>query len=728
MINAPFFDKQPTDKFTEIFCLIGSQAWGALSYNKQEKRANGQEWLLLCQATGKDPKNLPLVIGKDQLSQVNQLNLTQSQTMIRFCQVGELSEMQKTALLQNIAQNSPLETVIFADNLGQTIEDVSDYIHRLRTDESTQQLAKMATDKIAENEPKYSPYFEERNINGRKGLYYVIPKLDKEGEIIYEIEKWACDPLELKGEGYTESGEAFYIFEWLHPQTKKRHQEAISFANFGKTAGWEVMQRYGLKMTNESYLNKLADYFHFNGDHKTKWSVTEKTGWHNGAYLLPSGEIIGEPKNPVLFKNKSNGENGYTTKGTAESWKNEIAHYIRGNQSMMLAIAASFASPLLKILNADSFGVHLHHDSTAGKSTALNLANSIWGHRKTLEKSWDNTPVAIMNFAQSVNDGLLTLDELGQVQDVKDVENAAYKLFNETGRGRGQKDGGNQEVNKWKIIALSTGEYDLEGFLKSKGITPKAGQLVRLLNVPMIEAKELHGFTNNKAHADHLNAQTFEHYGVVGREWIKFIIANKAEIKAQYKAVEKLWLERLEHQNAQIQRVSSRFAILETALQLAKSFTGWSEEENREAILKSFLDWQEDFGTRSREETTVINQVNSWLFANLESRFIKCPAVGEYPQPTVYNAAGYRFIQDYGKYKKGQMFIIPKVFTDEVLAGRNKKVALKVLAEVKMLTPSGSKDLNNVYLHKTPSTIDPKRTRCYLVEQLDESTEDEPSE
>lgn len=727
MNNAPFFDKQPTDKITEIFCLIGSDAWNALGYNKQEKQAYGEEWMLLCQATGKSTKNLPLVIGKTQLEEAHKIELTRSQSVIRFCQFGEISETQKTALLQNIAQNSPLERVFFANNLGEITEDVSDYIHRLRTDESTLQLAQLATDKIAENEPKYSPYFDERNINGRKGLYYIVPKLDKEGDVMYEIEKWACDPLALKGEGYTESGEAFYIFEWLHPQTKKLHQEAISFANFGKAAGWEMMQRYGLKMTNESYLNKLADYFHFNGDHATKWTVTDKTGWHNGAYLLPSGEIIGEPKHPVLFKNKSNGENGYSTKGTAESWKNEIAHYIRGNQSMMLALAASFASPLLKILNADSFGIHLHHDSTAGKSTALNIANSVWGQRKILEKSWDNTPVAIMNFAKTVNDGLLTLDELDQANDVKDVANASYKLFNETGRGRGQKDGGNQEVDKWKIIALSTGEYDLEGYLKSKGaMNPKAGQLVRLLNVPMIEAKELHGFTNNKAHADHLNAQTFEHYGVVGREWIKFIIANKAEIKAQYRAIEKLWLERLEHQNAQIQRVSSRFAILETALQLAKPFTGWSEEENREAILKSFLDWQEDFGTRSREETAVIHQVNSWLFANLESRFVEYPV--NVTQGKIHNKAGYVFTQDYKEFKQGQVFIIPKVFTDEVLAGRNKKVALKVLAEVKMLTPSGSKDLNNVYLHKIPLAIDPKRTRCYLVEQLDESTEDAPRE
>lgn len=48
--------------------------------------------------------------------------------------------------------------------------------------------------------------------------------------------------------------------------------------------------------------------------------------------------------------------------------------------------------------------------------------------------------------------------------------------------------------------------------------------------------------------------------------------------------------------------------------------------------------------------------------------------------------------------------------------------------EVKMLTPSQGKDTTNVYLHKIPLAIDPKRTRCYLVEQLDESTENEQDE
>ena len=61
-------------------------------------------------------------------------------------------------------------------------------------------------------------------------------------------------------------------------------------------------------MTNESYLNKLADHFHFNGNHERKWTVTEITGWKNEAYLLPSGEVIGQATPPVLFKIRMTGK------------------------------------------------------------------------------------------------------------------------------------------------------------------------------------------------------------------------------------------------------------------------------------------------------------------------------------------------------------------------------------------------------------------------------------
>ncbi|MDA5621946.1 hypothetical protein NM951_12935, partial [Pasteurella multocida subsp. multocida] len=72
---------------------------------------------------------------------------------------------------------------------------------------------------------------------------------------------------------------------------------------------------------------------------------------------------------------------------------------------------------------------------------------------------------------------------------------------------------------------------DLETQLRLQGVKVHAGQLVRLLNIPLMEAKELHQFRNNKAHADHLNEKVLEHYGAVGREWIYFLADNKETVK-----------------------------------------------------------------------------------------------------------------------------------------------------------------------------------------------------
>lgn len=78
--------------------------------------------------------------------------------------------------------------------------------------------------------------------------------------------------------------------------------EAVPLADFGTEAGWKQLKAKGLKMTFGTGLTaKLVEHFHFNGDHKTKWNVTNLTGRQNGAYLLPNGEILGEPNKPFIL-------------------------------------------------------------------------------------------------------------------------------------------------------------------------------------------------------------------------------------------------------------------------------------------------------------------------------------------------------------------------------------------------------------------------------------------
>lgn len=719
MNNAPFFDKQPTDKITELFCLIGTKAWEALGYDKQNKTANGEAWHLICDSTGTKRAHLPLVIGSKSLNDVHQLNLTKTQTSIRFFVFGDLNEKQKTALLNNLAKHSPVENVRFTYDLGATFEDSSDYLKRLREDENAQKIAALISEDIIKNAPKKTPYIEYREEDDREGLFYITPVLDRDsGEIINEKIKWVCDNLELKGQGKDQQGEYYYLFSWQNADEQEPRLEAVHLAEFGSETGWKQLKANGLKMTTGQGLTaNLAQHFHaISKTVPQNWKITKLTGWQNGAYLLPSGEMIGEPQSPIYFTEKSGASLGYTTMGTLESWQREIADNLKGNHSMMLGIAVALSAPMLAIIGRESFGVHLFAESSKGKSTTLNIANSIYGNPEKIRLSWSTTAVGIKNEATARNDGFITLDEIGQAKDAKNLEAIAYDLFNETGKIQGKKEGGNREINRWKVTAFSTGEKDLETQLRLQGAKVHAGQLVRLLNVPLEEAKHLHQFSNNKAHADHLNEKVLENFGVIGREWIKFLSENGELARSTYKEIKTKWLDLTSNMSGQVQRVAGdRFAVLETALQLAKHLTQWTEEENAQAILKNFLSWKEDFGEKSREETSIIDTLFDWINEN-EASFIEYPF--DENQRTPNKTAGFRILPNEATKELEHFLLYPKAFK-EILSNYPIKMACETLANAGILIKPAKPEQGYEYMFIVSQKLVGKRkVRAYKIKPL----------
>ncbi|WP_241009245.1 DUF927 domain-containing protein [Aggregatibacter actinomycetemcomitans] len=656
------------------------------------------------------------------------MRLTKESThFIRLCVFGEFTESQKSAVLLNLSKYSKVEKVQVCDSLGQQIEDCSDYVARLRIDEESQQraaeVAKLA--EIAEA-PKTSPYVEFRELNNINGLFLVTPKLDKDtGEILREDQKWICSNVDLVGQGKNEQGEYYYLFKWRNPDEREPRLEAVHLADFGTEAGWKQLKGKGLKMTQgQGLIGKLTEHFHnLSNTAPCDYKITKLAGWQNGAYLLPSSEMIGEPTSPIFFTEKSGADLGYTVSGTLESWQQEIANNVKGNPSMMIGVAVALAAPMLAILGRESFGVHLFAESSKGKSTTLHIANSIYGNPDKLKLSWSTTAVGIKNEATARNDGFITLDEIGQAKDAKNLEAIAYDLFNETGKLQGKKEGGNREINRWKVSALSTGEKDLETQLRLQGVKVHAGQLVRLLNIPLNEAYELHQFSNNKAHADHLNEMVLEHFGAVGREWIAYLSDNKALVRETYKTIRKKWLDLASNMSGQVQRVAGdRFAILETALQLAKHLTLWSEEENGQAMLKNFLNWKEDFGENSREETKITETLLEALYT-YEASFIEYPPTNK---PTPREIYGIRVLE-YSTKKEPEYFFIYHNAFSEILKEFPIKLALNVLANAGILKTPRNPEKGYEYRTVIPRKIagSNKKIRAYKITPI---TEDEQAE
>lgn len=318
----------------------------------------------------------------------------------------------------------------------------------------------------------------------------------------------------------------------------------------------------------------------------------------------------------------------------------------------------------------------------------------------------------------------MPLDEIGQGSNKKHVEQTAYALFNGVGKIQGAREGGNRELQRWRIMAFSTGEIDLEGYLSAGGMKTNAGQLVRLLNVPISQAKHYHDLPDGKAHADHLNQASKKHYGIVGRKWIEQLLAEKADIPTAYQAIKTKWLDRLPSDaSPQVQRVASRFAILETALQLAKPLTLWEEQTNAEALLHCFNEWVNIFGMHSREEKQIIEQVNGWLLRN-GSRFIEYPFNPSQSEPK--DTAGYKELGEQEKGTNERFWVFPQVYIQDVISGFNEKQANEILANAGMLATS--KEAGYKYRKRLPRAIRGNKTiRCYVLEILDEE-EDEKSE
>ncbi|EPS6939489.1 DUF927 domain-containing protein [Salmonella enterica subsp. enterica serovar Tennessee] len=546
-------------------------------------------------------------------------------------------------------------------------------------------------------------------IESRKdGIYWVTPKVDKESGEIINNESWLASPMDVIGTGRDDKDQ-YLILRWLAFGEGIPTTAAIPLADIGEREGWRTLKAGGINVTTKSSLRAiLADWLQRSGAREL-WRVAHATGWQCGAYIMPDGEIIGTPERPVLFNGRSSAAAGYTVAGTAEGWRNSVARLAHGNYSMMTGIAASLAAPLIGLSGADGFGIHFYEQSSAGKTTTANVASSLYGNPDLLRLTWYGTALGLANEAAAHNDGLMPLDEVGQGADPVSVSQSAYALFNGVGKLQGAKEGGNRDLKRWRTVAISTGEMDLETFIATAGRKTKAGQLVRLLNIPMSKAVRFHDYQNGKQHADALKDAWQNHHGAAGRAWIKWLAGHQQEAVNTVRQCEERWRSLIPvDYGEQVHRVGARFAILEAALLLGEVVTGWDAQTCRDAIQHTYNAWLREFGTGNKEHQQIVEQTEAFLNAHGLSRFAPFPySPADLP---IRELAGYR---QRGEHDESPMifYTFPATFEKEIAAGFNAKQFAEVLKNAGMLMPPNS---GRGYQRKSPR-IQGRQINVYVL-------------
>lgn len=211
---------------------------------------------------------------------------------------------------------------------------------------------------------------------------------------------------------------------------------------------------------NYTKRGQIAAYISSIHPTKTMWTASQ-VGWFDGDNFVLPDTTIGKDSDGVLFQTESNNHQEYSTAGTLGEWRSSVAALCVGNPIMLFTVSTAFAGALLKHCNMDGIGFHIFGDSSRGKTTGLKLAASVWGNWEKYKRVWKSTSNGLEGAAALFNDGLLTLDEIGD-SDPKELADSLYLLGNGTGKQRANVLGNAKAVKTWRTAILSNGEKTIE--------------------------------------------------------------------------------------------------------------------------------------------------------------------------------------------------------------------------------------------------------------------------
>lgn len=474
------------------------------------------------------------------------------------------------------------------------------------------------------------------------------------------IDTFICSPLEVIGMTSDARGENYgRLLRFLTPKGEWREWAAPMEMLSGD--GGELraeLLRMGVTIPHKQR-QSLTDYIMESAPKRHALAATA-TGWHSPTLFVMPGRIIGE--GDVVFQSTEAGSQEYTTAGTAQDWRASVAALCAGNPVPMTALCAALAGPLLHLLDVDSGGLHFMGDSSSGKSVAALVACSVWGEPRTFKRNWNATSTGLEGLATMRNDTALILDEIGEAP-AKDIGGLIYQLGNGTGRQRGKVSGMARPVNVWRTMLVSTGEMTVGKHMESSGQRIKAGQEMRLLDIPaqrrygafdFLHGMELPHNPDSDAErrgagrkfAETLRGNASSHYGHAGPEFVAWLIA-RSQPDAPHDAGDGQTLadmfakmrEQFPSSTGQEARAAARFTLCALAGEMAitAGILPWTQGEALAAVRAMFDAWAEYRGRGQSEDVKILRAVASFI-AHHESRF-EGMAANEYG--SIPNRAGW---------------------------------------------------------------------------------------
>lgn len=394
-----------------------------------------------------------------------------------------------------------------------------------------------------------------------------------------------------------------------------------------------TLARQGVAVNSENakevvrYMGVLES---MNYDNLPRQNSVSHMGWLQDGKFMPYVEDVSYDGDNVEFLKMYE---EFKPTGDEQTWMN-LAKEVRKSESIpaRIALAASFAAPLVQILGGLPFFVHFWGETGCGKTVGLMLAASVWGNPDVgrYVKTFSGTKVSQELYAAFCCNLPILFDELQVISDRKTFDDIIYMLCEGVSKGRGAKEGGLQTQRRWSSCIITTGEMPITQGNSGGGAVARIVE-VNFGGVPLF--KDARGTANTLK----------EHYGFAGPKFIHTL--QKGGVIDALKALQKKFYTELMQEDVQDKQVLSASILLAADALATKAIFKDKHALTVEEI-KGYL--------VSRSETDVNLRCYQWLVGF-------CAA-----NPRRFDGEDQTNGELWGKYEDGYVYINKTVFDDIV--------------------------------------------------------------
>lgn len=226
----------------------------------------------------------------------------------------------------------------------------------------------------------------------------------------------------------------------------------------------------GVLVTSESakdLVRYMSDVISLNAQEIPLYRSIGRLGWVEGDFIPYNDSVKydGDSDFKSIYDN-------VRECGSYGVWLEHIRE-LRKDINIRLALAASFASPLIEVVGALPFILHLWGTTGFGKTVSLMVASSVWGNPEMgcLTRTMNMTANAMARTACFLYNIPFCADELQQIKTNWGTYDALVMYLTEgIDRGRAKARGGVEQTKTWRNSFIFTGEEPVTKGVSGGGV------------------------------------------------------------------------------------------------------------------------------------------------------------------------------------------------------------------------------------------------------------------